>query len=65
MPGDVVLLEAGNQVPADLRLIEAAQLRVDESALTGESVTVAKQADVPDGPVHALGGRVPAWPWCP
>lgn len=58
VPGDVVLLEAGNQVPADLRLIEAAQLRVDESALTGESVTVAKQAEVPDGPVHALGDRV-------
>jgi P-type Ca2+ transporter type 2C len=58
VPGDVVLLEAGNQVPADLRLIESAQLRVDESALTGESVTVAKQATVPDGDTHALGDRV-------
>ena len=58
VPGDVVLLEAGNQVPADLRLIEAAQLRVDESALTGESVTVSKQTAIPGGELHALGDRL-------
>lgn len=58
VPGDIVLLEAGNQVPADLRLIKTAQLKVDESALTGESVTVDKHTDVLDGSEHALGDRL-------
>ena len=58
VPGDIVLLEAGNQIPADLRLIEIAQLQVDESALTGESVTVAKQTEaLAAEDVGALGDR--------
>ena len=58
VPGDIVLLEAGNQIPADLRLIEIAQLQVDESALTGESLTVAKHTEaLPAEGCEALGDR--------
>jgi len=44
VPGDIVFLEAGNYVPADVRLLEAVNLRVEEASLTGESLPVQKSA---------------------
>ena len=46
VPGDIVYLEAGNYVPADVRLVEAINLRVEEASLTGESLPVQKNASV-------------------
>ncbi|MDZ7726156.1 MAG: HAD-IC family P-type ATPase [Candidatus Campbellbacteria bacterium] len=45
LPGDIVLVEAGSNVPADLRIIESRNLQTDESALTGESKAVSKTSD--------------------
>ena len=56
-PGDVVLLEAGNFVPADIRLIETVNLQIEEAALTGESVPVKKDAALLLGPDASLGDR--------
>ena len=58
VPGDIVLLEAGDRVPADGRLLRAATLEIDESALTGESVPVPKQIEAVPGADTPLGDRV-------
>lgn len=58
VPGDVVLLEAGNAVPADIRLIETHSLRIDESTLTGESVPVDKNTNELSEENLSLGDRI-------
>jgi Ca2+-transporting ATPase len=57
VPGDVVMLEAGKIIPADMRIIEAVQLQVDEAALTGESLPVEKHSDVLHDEALPLGDR--------
>src|SRR3954451_11653828 len=57
VPGDVVQIEAGDVVPADGRLLEAATLEVAESALTGESMPVAKGLELVGDPETPLGDR--------
>lgn len=56
VPGDIVLLEAGDKVPADLRLLKTHGLQIQEAILTGESVAVEKLTD-PIGADAALGDR--------
>lgn len=58
VPGDVILLEAGDAVPADARILECASMKVEESALTGESVPVVKREDTLSADKEvALGDR--------
>ncbi len=58
VPGDLVLLEAGANVPADARLVEVANFRCEEAALTGESVSVEKKVSPLQSEDAALGDRV-------
>ncbi len=57
VPGDIVLLELGNNVPADCRLLESVNLKTQEAALTGESESVDKQAEPVAGDDLPLGDR--------
>ncbi|MCF8229796.1 MAG: cation-transporting P-type ATPase [Bacteroidales bacterium] len=56
VPGDIIILEAGNLIPADARIIEASELQINESALTGESVPITKLTETVDKDAQ-LGDR--------
>ncbi|MDD3913706.1 MAG: calcium-translocating P-type ATPase, PMCA-type [Bacteroidales bacterium] len=58
VPGDIVYVETGDFVPADLRLFEAVNLKIQESAMTGESLPVGKSAEIINGENVALGDRI-------
>ncbi|MDY0236003.1 MAG: cation-translocating P-type ATPase [Gudongella sp.] len=58
VPGDIVILEAGDIIPADLRLVESSNLKIEEASLTGESVPVEKEADFISEDEISLGDRI-------
>jgi Ca2+-transporting ATPase len=58
VPGDVILLHAGDKVPADARLVQLFNLQVEEAALTGESLPVEKKTDALGGSDIGLGDRI-------
>ena len=58
VPGDLVILDAGDYIPADLRLVETINLKIDEAALTGESVPVEKDANAILDEDSGLGDRI-------
>jgi Ca2+-transporting ATPase len=58
VPGDIVFVEAGNYIPADIRILESVNLRIEEAALTGESVPVEKSATRLEQADISLGDRV-------
>ncbi|MBT9167602.1 MAG: Calcium-transporting ATPase [Syntrophomonadaceae bacterium] len=58
VPGDIVLIEAGDRIPADIRLGEVRQLSVNEASLTGESEPISKQVEAPGCLGSSLGDRV-------
>jgi len=60
VPGDIILLEAGDYVPTDMRLIETVNLKIDESALTGESVPAEKRAEAALAADAGVGDRINA-----
>ena len=57
VPGDLVMLEAGNVVPADLRVVESINLKIEEAALTGESHAVEKISEEMNGQELSIGDR--------
>ena len=58
VPGDIVILETGDYVPADIRLVEAINLKVQESALTGESVAIEKTSEIIEDENIGIGDRI-------
>lgn len=61
VPGDLVVLSTGNRVPADIRIVESSELQIDESSLTGESVSVSKCSTAVNKDSELAGRHSMAW----